>query len=83
MPFFAKVNRRFVDDTHLDGTYDFDLEWTPAPPQEGLGSKLAELESKGALFDALEKQVGLKVEERKAAIEFIVVDRIDKVPVEN
>jgi uncharacterized protein (TIGR03435 family) len=83
MPFFAKVNRRFVDDTHLDGTYDFDLRWTPAPPQSGPGSKLVELQSKGALFDALEKQVGLRIDDRKAPVETIVVDQINKAPVEN
>jgi len=83
MPFFAKVNRRFVDATHLDGAYDFDIRWTPAPPQNGPGAKLVELKSKDALFDALEKQVGLRVEERKAPVEFIVVDQINKAPVEN
>jgi len=83
MPFFARVNRRFVDATHLDGVYDFDLRWTPAPPQSGPGSKLVELESKGALFNALEKQLGLRIDDRKAPVETIVVDQINKVPVEN
>jgi len=83
MPLFARVNRRFVDASHIDGAYDFDFKWTPAPAQSGPGSKPVELEAKGALFDALENQVGIKVVEQKAPIEIVVVDHINKVPVEN
>jgi uncharacterized protein (TIGR03435 family) len=83
MPLFAKVNQRFVDATHIDGAYDFDFRWTPAPPQSGPGSKSVELRFKGAIFDSLKNQVGLQVEERNSPVEIIVVDHMNKVPVEN
>jgi uncharacterized protein (TIGR03435 family) len=78
MPFFAKVNMRFVDASHIEGTYDFDVRWTPAPQQNGPSARSVELRAKGALFDALERQVGLKVEEQKSSIEIIVVDHIKR-----
>ena len=52
------VDHDAVDATKLEGSFDFELEWTPR----------AALAAKGAdgisLFDALEKQLGLKLELR-------------------
>jgi uncharacterized protein (TIGR03435 family) len=35
------------------------------------------------LFDALQNQLGLKIERRKAPIERIVIDHIERNPIEN
>ena len=35
------------------------------------------------LFVALEKQLGLKLEKKKAGLDVLVIDHVDKVPTEN
>jgi uncharacterized protein (TIGR03435 family) len=67
-----------VDQTGLTGTYDFDLSWTMARTIDQSVEPPAV-----SFFDALQEQLGLKLEQRKAAVERIVVDRIERVPVSN
>jgi uncharacterized protein (TIGR03435 family) len=62
-----------VDQTGLAGTYHFDIEF------KGPGD--------GDMFDfwqrTLQDKFGLKLESRKAAVEYLVVDRAEKVPIAN
>jgi uncharacterized protein (TIGR03435 family) len=63
-----------LDRTGLTGLYDFSLEWTP----ERLGpDAAAEPETGAALHQALKEQLGLKLESTKAAIEILVLDRVE------
>ena len=63
-----------VDSTKLEGAWDFDLEWTP----RGV------LAAKGAdgmsVFDAVEKQLGLKLELQNVPMESFVVERVNRKP---
>ena len=65
-----------VNLTGLTGTYDFRMDWTPrmsgADSAEGM-----------TIFDALEKGMGLKLEQRRHPMPTIVIDRIDRTPSEN
>jgi len=64
---------RVIDKTGLTGRYDFTLEYA------GLGD-----DATGPnIFSAVEKQLGLKLDKSKAPLDVIVIDHIDKVPVEN
>ena len=45
-----------IDSTKLDGAFDFDLEWTPRQVLAAKGSDGI------SIFDAVEKQLGLKLE---------------------
>lgn len=66
-----------VDSTELKGTYDFDLKWT------GRG-QLANAGPDGiSVFDAVEKQLGLKLELSKAPLPVVVVEKVDQKPTEN
>jgi uncharacterized protein (TIGR03435 family) len=69
-----------VDQTGLSGTFDFKLDWTPA-------ARTAETSPDPSggqtVFDAVETQLGLKLERRKLPLPVIVVDRVERVPVEN
>lgn len=58
---------RVVDETGLTEAYDFKLEWTP---EDDLPT--------AALYGALQQQLGLKLEERKAAVEVLIVDHAEK-----
>lgn len=64
---------RVIDKTGLRGRYDFTLEYA------GFGD-----EATGpGIFTAVEKQLGLKLDKSKAPLDVIVIDHVDKVPVDN
>ena len=70
--------RQVIDKTGLTGKYDFTLEFslrelTAAPGDDPLPS----------LFDAMQQQLGLKLEDRKAPFDVVVVDHAERVPTEN
>jgi uncharacterized protein (TIGR03435 family) len=70
-----------VDQTGLDGAYDFSLTWTlTRRPDDTSGASGPGFVS---LFDALQDQLGLKLERRKAPLERIVIDHIERVPTDN
>lgn len=64
---------RVIDKTGLTGRYDFTLEYS------GFGEDA----SGPGIFSAVEKQLGLKLEKVKAPLDVIVIDHINKVPVDN
>jgi len=71
-----------VDETGLKGVYDVTLSWNArlssgAAPRED-GSDIGV-----TLLEALDRQLGLKLQSKKAIIEKLVVDNIEKVPTEN
>ena len=77
---------RVVDRTGLDGRYDFQLEFAgwwgpggafPRPLPDG------EAETASTLVDALQQQLGLRLEEKKAPLNVLVVDHVDKLPTDN
>ena len=64
-----------IDATGLTGGFDFDLSWTP--------DDAAAADAGGpSIFTAVQEQLGLKLESRKAPLEGLVVDRIEA-PTEN
>ena len=65
------LGTRVVDMTNTPGAYTFTLEWSPeaTPPDP-------------SLFDVLPEKLGLKLENRKVAVETIVIDRAER-PSEN
>ena len=68
-----------VDDTGLNGTWDFTLDFTPKPEFDA-GSADHPVVS---FFDALQEQLGLRLDLRKLPLHVLVIDRADRVPSEN
>ena len=66
-----------VDSTKLEGTWDFDLEWTA---RGALAAKGADGIS---AFDAVEKQLGLKADLQNVPMESFVVERVNRTPTPN
>ena len=66
-----------VDSTGLKGSWDFDITWTPQFLLPMAGSDSV------TLFDALNKQLGLKLEEQKLPSPVIVVDQVNRAPTDN
>lgn len=60
----------FIDKTSLTGRYQIKLEWDPY--QNGQ-----------SLSEALEEQLGLRMERRREALDVIVVEKAERVPTDN
>jgi uncharacterized protein (TIGR03435 family) len=70
------LNHPVVDSTGLQGRYDFTLTWT------GRGA-LGTAPNSISVFDAVEKQLGLKLEQGKHALPAIVIDSVNETPTPN
>jgi uncharacterized protein (TIGR03435 family) len=86
--FATTLSRRMdlpvIDMTGLKGFYNLKLDWVAEPRKSADGAPSDTDAGVGPrLPEALQDQLGLKLENRKAPIEVLVVDRADKVPVEN
>ena len=75
-------DRVVVDDTGLKGNYDFELTFerdsAPAGADVGEPARLVG----PSIFSALQEQLGLKLESKKAPVEFLIIDHIER-PSEN
>jgi uncharacterized protein (TIGR03435 family) len=77
--------RSIVDQTGLQGRYDIDVTYTPQPfSSEALAQRGGTLppgvnvDPNGpSLFNALEEQLGLKLESKKMAVPVVVIDHIE------
>jgi len=69
-----------VDQTGLVGNFDFKLDWTPAPPS---AAPLSDTIAGPSLFEAVENQLGMKLRRTKLPLPVIVVDSVEKTPIEN
>jgi len=79
----AVLDRPVVDQTGLPGRFDFELKWTPDEFQfGGLGVKVPPPSDSATappdLFNAMQEQLGLKLVSTKAAVEVLVIDRVEK-----
>lgn len=78
--------RIVVDATGLNGGYEFSLHYDPAyggvTPVGANGSQPASAPATGAdkppLLSAIQEQLGLKLEARKAPVEVLVIDKIEQ-----
>ena len=74
----GRLARPVVDQTGLDGRFDFTLEWIresndPAP---------ADLQEGTTFQEALQEQLGLKLKSTKATMDTLVIDHVER-PSEN
>jgi uncharacterized protein (TIGR03435 family) len=77
-----RVDLPVIDMTGLSGSYDVTLDWVPEPKQSDKSNEPAEIVGV-TLTEALQDQLGLKLENRKAPIGILIVDHAEKVPTEN
>jgi uncharacterized protein (TIGR03435 family) len=57
-----------VDRTALDGSFDFDLDWSPDQSSP----------DKPSIFSAVQEQLGLKLESTKAPVDVLVIDHVER-----
>jgi uncharacterized protein (TIGR03435 family) len=83
-----QVNRPVIDKTNLTGLFDLRLEFVPdgvtsAPPVAGQTAPVGASDPAGPfLLEAVERELGLKLESAKGPVEVLVIDSVSK-PTEN
>jgi uncharacterized protein (TIGR03435 family) len=66
----ATISRPVIDETGLNGKFDFTLDWVPEfnAPSDALGPNFRE---------GLKEQLGLKLEPRQRPVDILVIDRVE------
>lgn len=77
-----QLGRPVIDETGLNGTYDFVLDYAPEPGTPAIDEPAARELSLPSIFTALQEQLGLKLESTKATVEILVIDHAQR-PSEN
>jgi len=72
-----------VDQTNLPGNYDLTLEWARDTSLPLPNAPPAEAPDGPSIAEAVQKQLGLKLEKRKGPIDVLVIDSARQVPKEN
>jgi uncharacterized protein (TIGR03435 family) len=84
-----------TDTTGLEGGYDFTLTFSPIAPEQlaqltsrlsnaaGVANDAADPIGGVSIFEAIEKQLGLKLVEQKRPVPVLVIDHIEQQPTEN
>ncbi len=77
------LNGPLTDATGLRGKYDYTIFWSMQATMDVLSGRPA-LDPDGVtIFDAVQDQLGLKIEKRKGPVQMLVVDHVEKKPTEN
>jgi uncharacterized protein (TIGR03435 family) len=66
----AYFDRPIVDQTGISGTYDLTLQWTGRDQLDSLGGL--------TIFDAVIKELGLKLEQRKVPLPAIAIEHVER-----
>lgn len=73
-----------TDATGLTGKYDYTIFWSTTATDAVRRGTLATDEPDGpSIFDAVQDQLGLKIEKRSEPVQMLVVDHVEKKPTEN
>jgi uncharacterized protein (TIGR03435 family) len=92
----AYIVHPMVDLTGLKGAYDFALVWTPRGRLPGVAGRGGDAGAQAegiaqasapagdlTVFEAIDKQLGLKLEEQKHPMPAVVIDRVERAPAGN
>ncbi len=71
------MDRPVIDRTGIPGEYSIQLDWSPDDRDT------ASLQSWPSIFTAVRRQLGLRLIPTRAPVEMLVVDRVEKTPIEN
>jgi uncharacterized protein (TIGR03435 family) len=85
------LRTKVKDATGLEGGYDFTFSFSPInlvqqvrpPNAEGANSEASDPTMAISLFDAMEKQLGLKLELQKRPTPVLVIEKIERKPIDN
>jgi bla regulator protein BlaR1 len=72
-----------TDATGLAGKYDYTIFWSARSTTLALNPTAAVEPDGPSIFDAVQDQLGLKIEKRKGPVRMLVVDHVEKKPTDN
>jgi len=73
------AGHKVVDETGLDGIYDWDLTWTPEPLRHHPPDRFPRIDPEGpSIFAAVQEQLGLRLEPQQRLGVFLVIDRVER-----
>jgi bla regulator protein BlaR1 len=79
----GRLGRPVVDQTGLEGKFDFVMEWTPESRKSPMDDASVQTDPQGTTFlEALREQLGLKLEATKLKMTVPVIDHVER-PSEN
>jgi uncharacterized protein (TIGR03435 family) len=86
----GQLGKPVTDATGLSGKYEVSLywdavatKWAGSPPAAGGPETPVARDPGPTLIEALQDQLGLRLESKKGPVDFLVVDHAEKVPTEN
>jgi uncharacterized protein (TIGR03435 family) len=84
----AYIHPPVLDLTGLKGAYDFEAYWTPkgqlsAAGKAGDTGQAPTPTDDVTVFEAVDKQLGLKLEDQKHPVPVLVIDKVNRTPREN
>jgi uncharacterized protein (TIGR03435 family) len=71
------LHQTVVDSTNLKGRYDFEIKWTGRNQLQAAGADGI------SIFDAVDRQLGLKLDLQKAPLPVVLVESVDQKPTPN
>ena len=71
------LDKPVIDQTKLEGAWDFELKWTARAQLGAAGPDGI------SLFDAVDKQLGLKLEQQQISMPVIIVDNVNQKPTDS
>jgi uncharacterized protein (TIGR03435 family) len=74
----GRLGRNVENQTGLSGDYNFKLEYDDAPPKTGSDPADTASATRPTFLDALQEQLGLKLEHRKGPVEVLVIDHVER-----
>ena len=80
---FQQTDHPIMDMTGLTGKYDFTLTFARRTNELSATPPDARADDSPAIFQAVQDQLGLKLEARKMPVDLVIVDSGHKIPVEN
>jgi uncharacterized protein (TIGR03435 family) len=80
----AVLDRPVVNQTGIEGRYDFTLDWMPDETQFASFGRPQQQPDNGkpSIYDAFQQQLGLKLERARVPADVLVIDKLEK-PSEN
>lgn len=77
LPDFEDLGRPIVDQSGLQGAFDFSLNWSPEQNRDSLVEDGPDNAQGPPLVEALKEQLGLKLKSTRVPIQILVIDHVE------